>query len=85
MQVSKIEIKGSNKSELKVTEVTQIQKSILEVLDCENVMEKKVYQKSIKQSKKSSVMTNFFSYMPLMLGKPATGKILRQTWVIKTN
>jgi hypothetical protein len=50
-QVSKIEIKGSNRSELKVTEPTQNQKSLLEALDCENIIEKKYIKKVLSKAK----------------------------------
>jgi transposase len=50
-QVSKIEIKGNNRSELKVTEPTQNQRSLLEALDCENVIEKKYIKKVLSKAK----------------------------------
>jgi len=51
-QVSRIEIKGSNKAELKVTEPTQTQIELLKALNCEKVIDKKFVKKVLKKAEK---------------------------------
>lgn len=52
-QVSRIEIKGRDMAELKVTEPTEAQVQLLQALDCESVIDKKFIKRVLKKAEKS--------------------------------
>jgi len=51
-QVSRIEVKGREKVDLKVTEPTDAQVQLLKALECENTVTKKFIKKVLKKAKK---------------------------------